>query len=116
MFNKPKVDRAKGAVKDEGKGKNKILNPKSSENKVGKGDPTGQARETPTVLDDYGGSKENGNKRVILQILGDVADLHERVTKCVDVFFFLVPQLLDIILVFLYGADQNLPINMAVYV
>jgi hypothetical protein len=79
VFNKPKVDRAKGAGKDEGKSRNETSNPESSE--IGKGDPIDQAGETPTVLDDYRDSRENSSKRVILQILGDVADLHERVTN-----------------------------------
>lgn len=120
MFNKPKMDRAKDVMKDEGKGKSKATNSESSGNKIGKGDPVEQkAAETPTVLDDYKDSKENGSKRVILQILSDVADLHERVKKCAEcpVFLFAFATTKYILFVVsLYGADQNPPINMAGYV
>jgi hypothetical protein len=115
VFNKPKMDRAKGAVKGEGKGKSKVANPESGGDTIGKSDPVGQkAGETPTVLDDYRDNKENGSKRVILEVLSDVADLHERVKKCVDTFLF--SQSLNVIVASLYGADQHRPINMAGYI
>lgn len=80
MFNKPKVAKAKNAVKEKGKEKNK-----------GSAKPDGneqtkpalqESEDTATVLDDTKETKqETDGKRAILQIFTDIADVHERIKK-----------------------------------
>lgn len=80
MFNKPKVNKAKRAMGNKGKDKDKNMVPGSSEQYDGK-DPETESGEAATVLDDASGKQDKDGKRAILKILGDVADLHERVKK-----------------------------------
>lgn len=80
VFNKPKVNKAKRAMANKGKGKEKNMAPGPSEQDDGK-DPEPEPGEAATVLDDAGGKQDKDGKRAVLKILGDIADLHERVKK-----------------------------------
>jgi hypothetical protein len=89
VFNKPKVDKANKVVNDEGKakldmGKDRNRGIKTNENVEGKetSEPVGQVSETTTVLDDSKDTKQDKDiRRAILQTLGGIADLHERIKK-----------------------------------
>jgi hypothetical protein len=88
VFNKPKVDRAKNVVKDKGKDREGVDNatrvmPDGIEGQDQNSESGGlPAKETATVLDDSKDIKRDKDaKRVILQTVGDIADLHERIKK-----------------------------------
>ena len=84
VFNKPKAQKVKKVVKDKGKDKeDKGLKPNGNVERDGKSEPVGQAtREAATVLDDSTDANQDTDvKRIILQALGNTADLHERIKK-----------------------------------
>jgi len=88
VFNKPKVDRAKNVVKDKGKDREGVDNTtRVMPDGIGGQDQNSEsgalpAEETATVLDDSKDIKRDKDaKHVILQTVGDIADLHERIKK-----------------------------------
>lgn len=90
MFNKPKVDKAKSMVKEKGKNKSKDKGKSKDSDSIKldeetKSKPVGPGRgDTGTVLDDPHESKQEvDGKRAMLQTIGDIADIHERVKKYV---------------------------------
>lgn len=97
VFNKPMVDKAKNVVKDEGKDwvgvDNATVMPDGNGRQHRNSEPGDlPAEETATVLDDSKDIKRDKDaKRTILQAVGDIADLHERIKKWVtftNVFLF----------------------------
>ncbi|KIM85186.1 hypothetical protein PILCRDRAFT_5540 [Piloderma croceum F 1598] len=86
VFNKPKVDKAKNVMKDKGKNREGVDNARGvMPDGNGGQNPNSElgglpAEETATVLDNSKDIKRDKDaKRAILQTVGDIADLHERI-------------------------------------
>jgi hypothetical protein len=83
IFNKPKVDKAKNIINDKVKVQEGIQSDNNLEGERINGSVDQTPGEAVTVLDgsDDAAKQDGDAKRAILQMLSDIADLHERIKK-----------------------------------